>query len=79
MLVLQCRKPVYLFISDSLDSTNCSIVRQQQPVDSQMLGSQHILAENPTHTRAKTEMRLNQTLLVSDEVVKCTFVVKTSP
>lgn len=33
MLVLQCRKPVYLFISDSLDSISCSTFRQWQPAD----------------------------------------------
>lgn len=79
MLVLQCRKPVYLFISDSLDSISCSIVRQQKSADSQTLGPEHVLAENPAHTMAKTEMRLNPTLTVSDEIVKCTFLVKTSP
>lgn len=50
MLVLQCRKPVYLFISDSLDTISCSIVRHQPPADSQMLRPEHVLAENPAHT-----------------------------
>lgn len=50
ILVLQCRKPVYLFISDSLDSISCSTVRQRQPADSQTLGPEHVLAENPAHT-----------------------------
>ena len=50
ILFLQCRKPVYLFISDSLDSVSCSTVRQRQPADSQMLGPEHVLAENPACT-----------------------------
>lgn len=79
MLVLQCRKPVYLFISDSLDSISWSIVRQQQAADSQTPGPDHVLAENPAHTMGKTETRLNPTFMVSDEIVKCTFLVKASP
>jgi len=43
ILVLQCRKPIYLFISDSLDSVSCS-------ADLQTLGQKHVLAENPACT-----------------------------